>query len=129
MSTKKLTKRDYFNQLRTLVEDDETLVAFIDHEIELLDRKNARAKDGEKKLSKSQLANVELAQTIYDLMETGKAYTISALIKEFDLKDAEGTPLSTSKVSAVVRVNMLDTLVSRSEVKGRAYFTKIEKGE
>ncbi len=125
MSTKKMTKRDYYAMLKELVADREDLTAFIDHEVELLDRKNAKAKNGEKKMTASQVANVKLANEIYDAMVENHSYTISEMIKTFDLKDSEGTPLSTSKVSAVVRVNMLDSLVSRTEIKGRAYFTKI----
>ena len=39
--TKKLTKKDYFIQLREIVKDNAELVAFIDHEVELLTRKNS----------------------------------------------------------------------------------------
>ena len=39
--TKKLTKRDYFAQLKEIVKDNAELVAFIDHEVELLTRKNS----------------------------------------------------------------------------------------
>ena len=37
--TKKLTKRDYFAQLKEIVKDNAELVAFIDHELELLNKK------------------------------------------------------------------------------------------
>ena len=39
--TKKVTKREYFAQLREVVADNPELVAFIDHEVELLNKKNS----------------------------------------------------------------------------------------
>ena len=41
-NTVKVTKRMRFEQIKSLVGDNEELVAFIDHEIELLDKKNSR---------------------------------------------------------------------------------------
>ena len=57
--TKKLTKRDYFNQLLKLdeVKGNEKLVKFISHELELLAKKNASDKS---KLSATQIANEEI---------------------------------------------------------------------
>ena len=55
MTIKKITKRDRFNALLALseVQADADLVAFIEHEIELLDKKNS----SEKKLTAQQTAN------------------------------------------------------------------------
>lgn len=125
MSEKKMTKKDYFNQIKAKYDLTEKEIAFIDHEIELLDKKNAKSKNGEKSLTPKQKANAELAQVIYDGMEDNKQYTIGALIKALGLKDEEGCPLSTSKVSAVIRTNLLNVKVERTVIKGTAYFSKI----
>ena len=55
IKAKKLTKKDRFNQLLEIpaVQADAELVAFIEHELELLANKN-KAKDGEKKLTEKQ---------------------------------------------------------------------------
>ena len=52
--TKKMTKKDYFNELLTIKEvaESEKLVAFIEHELELLAKKNTTA-SGEKKMKVS----------------------------------------------------------------------------
>ena len=42
MENKKLTKKEYFGVIRNLVIDNEELVAFIDHEIELLNKKSSK---------------------------------------------------------------------------------------
>ena len=54
-TSKKMTKKDYFFMLLELsdVQDNEDLVNFINHEIELLNKKNS----SEKKPTATQLAN------------------------------------------------------------------------
>lgn len=112
----KLTKREMFEQIRTHL-TDEAEIAFIDHELELLARKNERRSD---KPTKNQLANAELMNVIYDNMEDGKRYTVTEIHQAIDaLKDFSG-----NKVSALVRGLRLDGRVVRTEEKGRAYFTK-----
>lgn len=114
----KMTKRDYFNILRARVADDSDLVAFIDHEIDLLNRKNERKSD---KPTAKQIANADLMNAIYEAMEQDKAYTateINALIPE--LAEAK-----IQKVTALLSKMRENLLISRRVVKGRAYFTKI----
>ena len=81
--TKKLTKRDYFSQLREIVKDNESLVAFIDHEIELLNKKNSSKSDAP---SKTQIENQALSNEILDIMvglDTAK--TITELINDTEI--------------------------------------------
>ena len=117
----KMTKRDYFNALRTLAtaSDRSDLVEFIDHELALLAKKNSARST---KPTKTQVANAGYMEDILASMETGKAYTVSEI--------AELVPslkgFSVNKVSALVRGLKLDERVIRSEVKGKAYFTKAE---
>lgn len=40
--TNKMTKRDYFNMIKAAMADNAEVVAFVEHEIELLDKKNAK---------------------------------------------------------------------------------------
>lgn len=117
----KMTKRDYFNALRALAvsADRADLTTFVDHELELLAKKNSARST---KPTKTQVANAGYMENILTAMETGKAYTvseISALVPEL-------AGFSINKVSALVRGLKLDGRVIRSEVKGKAYFTKAE---
>ena len=41
--TNKMTKRDYFNMIKAAMADNADVVAFVDHELELLDKKNAKS--------------------------------------------------------------------------------------
>lgn len=113
----KLTKKEMFEQIKAHL-TDEAEIAFIDHELELLAKKNERRSD---KPNKKQIENATLIEKIYEAMEAEKAYRvmeIQALIPE--LADAK-----IQKVSALVTKMRENVLVSREVVKGTAYFTKI----
>ena len=66
-NNKKMTKRDYFNALLALeaVKADSALVDFINHELELLAKKNA----SEKKLTPTQKENLNIQEAILSHME------------------------------------------------------------
>lgn len=110
---KKLTKADKFGMLLNIeaVKDNPTLKEFVEHELELLAKKNS----AEKKPTKTQKANEELKVAIAEGMEKGKLYTITELIKTIP----ECADLTNQKVSAVVR-GMAN--IERVEQKGKAYF-------
>lgn len=121
----KLTKRDHFNALLSItkVAENPVLVAFIEHELELLDKKNA----ADRKPTAVQVANEGLREAILDFMEEGKGYTVSDLIKQVPAC----ADLSQSKVSAILRPLLLvtakgeanpDGVLERYEEKGKAYF-------
>lgn len=121
----KLTKRDHFNTLLSITEvaENPVLVAFIEHELELLDKKNA----ADRKPTAVQVANEGLREAILDFMEEGKGYTVSDLIKQVPAC----ADLSQSKVSAILRPLLLvtakgeanpDGVLERYEEKGKAYF-------
>lgn len=121
MKMEKMTKRDYFNAIRAILAEDnknDSLVAFIDHEVELLNKKNATRST---KPTKTQVANANLADEIYNAMEDAKSYTVAdvkALVPE--LEDA-----NPQKVTALLTKLRKEIRVSREVVKGKAYFTKI----
>lgn len=114
--TKKITKRDRFNQLLAIAEvaHNPELVEFIEHEIELLASKNATK--GE---TKTQKENLALKETIVaELAKTGKAVTISELQAESEVMDS----YSNQKLSALLRQLVADGLVEKATVKGKTYF-------
>ena len=110
-----MTKREYFAEIRNRVADNEELVAFVDHEVELLDRKNSR-KSG--KHTKAQVANEGIKCEILEyLADNGHA-------RIADIAEAVGqTP---NKVNALVKQMKDAGTVVRTEEKRVAYFSIAE---
>lgn len=116
-NTKKMTKRDYFNALLGIeeVKKNDGLVKFIEHELELLAKKNS----AEKKPTAVQVANEGIKSVIIDtLAENGGKMTISEMQKA----NAELGELSNQRISALVRQLLADEKVERVEEKRKAYF-------
>lgn len=120
MANKKMTKRDYFNELLNIAEvkANKVMVDFINHELELLEKKNASKSTA---LTKEQKANLELKDQIIEEMVEGKCYTISDMQKELDCCKE----LTNQKISAMVRQLMAEGKVKRTEDKRKAYFSKV----
>lgn len=118
-NTKKMTKRDYFNQLLAIdkVKGNESLVKFIEHELELLAKKNA---SGESKLTATQVVNNGIKEEILECMakEPNRLFTISEMMKLFPCC----AELSNQRVSALVRQLREDGKVERLEEKRKAVF-------
>ena len=97
---KKMTKREKFEMLKALVADNDMLVEFIDHEIELLDNKKSK---GNAKANEKIANEIEL---VYDaLVSVGRAVSVSELIAETDLsalKNDSGM-VSPQKISAMFK--------------------------
>lgn len=116
---KKLTKRDHFTALLALAEaqNDQTLVDFINHELELLTKKNS----AERKPTAVQVANEGIKTAILSaLSET--PVTISELQKSAP----ELAELTNQRISALVRQLVNDGSVVRSEDKRKAYFALVK---
>ena len=99
------TKRDYFNELKGYVVDNDGLTAFIDHELELMDKKNAAPRARTAK----QIANDALKQFILDNL--ADTMSVSAMLKGF-LADYPDT-LTSQRVSAVLTQMKNDGTVVR----------------
>ena len=116
---KKLTKREKFEMVLAVpaIAENEVLREFIEHEMNLLLKKNS----GEKKPTATQVANEGLKASILEGMESNRVYTIGEIIKEVPAC----AELSTSKVSALVRQLMDSGAIVRTEDKRKAYFSKV----
>lgn len=116
-NVKKMTKRDYFNQLLAIVEGNAELENFINHELDLLSRKNASTSG---KLTADQKKNEELKEQILDCMraEPNRMFTITEMIKEFECCAEYTLP----KISALVKQLKESGQVIRLEEKRKAYF-------
>ena len=139
--TPKFTKKMDFTAIIEILNTDKScevidsatadrLIARMEHEIELLDKKNS----ADRKPTKNQQANEVLADLILDTMEFNKLYTISELIKLLPNQE-NGEPYTQSKISAVVRSMVTvtakgvvnpDGVIERTEEKGKAYFRKLD---
>lgn len=115
--TKKLTKREMFEMIKKELKDPQQ-IEFINHELELLAKKNS----GERKLTTTQKENLTIKADILTSMESGKRYTITDMMKEFEALKG----LSNQKVSRLVTQLKEDNLVERVEEKRKVYFVKIE---
>ena len=114
-NSQKLTKAQKYAMLKAIpaVAENSVLVEFIEHEMELLAKKNA----SEKKPTAQQTANEGIKSAIVEGMEKGKKYTITDLMKEIPAC----AELSNQKVSQLVR-QMIPDKVVRVEEKRKAYF-------
>ena len=114
---KKLTKREKYERLlaKAEVKADPIAVEFIEHELELLAKKNS----SEKKPTAVQLANEGIKETILETLAIeGKKMTISEMQKV----NAELAELQNQKISALIRQLVNDGKVERVEEKRKAYF-------
>ena len=132
-SNVRLTKRDFFTAILSKVDMDATydiskgdatvkvsgadVAGFLNHELELLDRKNTV----DKKPTATQVANEGIKADIKAFLDThkGEKFTVSALMKSVP-SIAEA---SNQKVSSLVRQMVLDGQADRIEDKRKAYFT------
>jgi hypothetical protein len=110
-----MTKAQMFAQIKANYALTADEVAFIDHELELLAKKNS----AEKKPTAQQTANKGIADAIVAVMsaEPERLFTITDLIKSVP----ECAELTNQRVSAIVR-GLLGVSVERVEEKRKAYF-------
>ena len=118
---KKMTKREKFEMLSKIpaVAENEMLMEFISHELELLAKKNTSA-TGEKKLTATQVANEGLKAEIFAHMaeNPNRLFAIGELIKEVPAC----AELSTSKVSSMLTQLIKAEKVERISDKRKSYF-------
>lgn len=118
--SKKMTKREMFEQIKSRLTDANE-IAFIDHELELLAKKNG----AERKPTAKQVVNDGLKTAILNAMESGHGYTISELRKAVPELAADEN-MTSQRVSALVTQLKDAGMVVRTEDKRKAYFTKAE---
>ena len=123
MANSKMTKKDWFATIRAMVEGsgnerEDEILAFIDHEVELLEKKSN--KSGQ---TKTQKENVEVVAKIENaLREVGKAVTIT----ELQTASEEMSAYSNQKLSALLKQMVSKGTVVRTEDKKKAYFSLAE---
>ncbi len=109
----KMTKRDYFNRILSYANEEDK--AFLEHELELLAKKNS----GERKPTATQKENENTKALIVEVLSNGSAMTIGEICKANETLSS----FSSQKISALVRQLVLDGTVTREEIKRKAYFS------
>ena len=122
----KVTKRERFAQLMEIVkasdvENSAELVAFIEHEVELLTKKNSRSG----KPTKTQVENEAIKTQIVSILErVGKPMTVTQLLAESELAD-----LSNQKISALLTQLRKSDKVVRTTEKKVAFYSLADEVE
>lgn len=121
--TKKVTKREYFAQLREAVADNPELVAFIDHEVELLNKKNSGNSQ-----TKTQKENAVIAEMLIgELAKAGKPITITDLMNESEVIQnyvlENGNRLTNQKISAIFKQLGEANRIVKVTDKKKSYFS------
>lgn len=117
---KKMTKKDFFKQIKANYNLNEDEVKFIDHEIELLDKKNVN-KSGEKKLTAKQKENETFKVEILSII-SDEAHTVSEILKSGNFPDE----MTNQRISALLTQLIGEAKVLRTEKDRKAYFKAVE---
>lgn len=122
-TTKKMTKRDYFNALLAIeaVSADDELVDFIQHEIDLLARKNSAIRKPTKKQIEQKNHDADLRTAILAEMQRDRLYSADELAKTLPTLMAE--ELSGPKVSYLLRELVADGSVVKTEDKRKMFYS------
>ena len=111
-----MTKKEMFNEIRKAVASNEEMVAFIDHEIELLDRKASSPK----KPTKTQVENDAFKATIVEYLTT---VDTSKSIKELQAEVAELAGLTNQRITHMLTDLVKSGVVVKEYVKKTPYFS------
>lgn len=132
MAEKKITKKEYFAIVKDIVEasgvdNKADIVAFLDHEVELLNKKS-----GKSKATPTQAANAVTLNVIKEVLsELDKPVTITELLTDVRLqsyteitKDGEKIiAMTNQKLSSLIKKLVDAHEVIRAEEKKKAYFS------
>lgn len=118
-STKKITKRDRYNELLAIeaVKNNPDLVAFINNELNLLAKKNS----ADKKPTATQLANEEIKNAILTYMKPSEKYTVT----DFTKSVPECADKSNQKISAMMVQLISENKVQKIIEKRVSYFALV----
>ena len=120
---KKMTKKEWFAVLASVVKASEMenkteALAFINHEVELLEKKSVKRGQTE-----TQKENVEVMEKIKSALgEVGKAVTIT----ELQAASAEMAEYSNQKLSALLKKLVESGEVVKTTEKKKSYFSLAE---
>ena len=124
MMKEKMTKKDWFAVVREVVSNAEMTevekngaLAFIDREVELLNKKSSNSRDTKKQQENKALAEVVVAE----LAKLGKPMAISEMIKASEVLGA----YSTQKLTPILKALKDEQRVVMTTEKKRNYYTVV----
>jgi hypothetical protein len=121
-NVKKITKRETLNNLIARYPNDSELVAYCEHEIELLDNKKA---SGSKKVNETAVAHENL---VYEtLVKMGKPVTATELIASGNLESLanDSGVVTSQRVSAYLKKLDDSGKVTKTTDKKKTYFSVV----
>ena len=110
---KKVTKREMFEGIKANYDLTADEIAFIDHELELLAKKNAST--GERKPTATQKANEGVKEEILAVL-SDEAVTVTEIVKTLD------ADYTNQKISALLRQLIADGKVEKVVDKRKSLF-------
>lgn len=113
-----MTKITYVSALDVVL-NGEPMTDEVREKLEALKASIEKKNTAERKPTATQTANEGFKVAILNGLESGKAYTITDIIKSVD----EVSALSNQRVSAIVRQLVESGSLVREEVKRKAYFS------
>lgn len=132
MAEKKMTKKDWFEVLKNIMEESDYAdkagaIAFIDHEVELLDKKSGKSKE-----TKTKKAHGAILDAIKEVLaDQTKPVTITEMLTDKRLVSYEEksedrvktVAMTNQKLSSMVKKLVDVGEVIRTEEKKKAYFS------
>ena len=125
MMKEKMTKKDWFAMVREVVSKAEMTevekngaLAFIDREVELLNKKSSNSRDTKKQQENKALAEVVVAE----LAKLGKPMAISEMIKASEVLGA----YSTQKLTPILKALKDEQRVVMTTEKKRNYYSVVQ---
>lgn len=111
-----MTKREMFNEILTVVADNAEMVEFINHEIELLNRKSSAVR----KPTKNQLENERFKADIVDYLKDADA---SKTIKELQTAIPSLADLTNQRITHLLTDLVKTETLTKSYVKKTPYYS------
>lgn len=113
-----MTKREMFAAIREVVADNAEMVTFIDHELELLNKKSS----AERKPTATQIENENFKKLIFNhLVELGTA----KCIKELQTDIPEIAELSNQRVTHLMSALIKENKITKEYVKKTPFYSAI----
>lgn len=114
MTTEKISKRDYLTAIIEAMKTGEIkynpddVIAFCEHEIELLDKKTAKAKE---RAAAKRAEGDELTEQIYDVLSSDEFMTIPEIVKALGDED-----VSAQRASYRLRILVSENRAEKTEL-------------
>ena len=111
---KKMTKKEMFSAMLSKYSFNEEEKAFIEHELELLAKKNS----ADRGMTKTQKENAVLAEKLLEVMEPNMLYSVTELCKLMGIE-------SNQKMTHLATALVADEKLVRTVEKRRAYYSLV----